>query len=69
MRLSSRLGGHIVLGHVDTVGRVLSGRRQGVGAHRVSFERAFGKYVVEKGSIAVDGISLTSTRCSPRPSR
>jgi len=60
LRLSSRLGGHIVLGHVDTVGRVLSREAAGESVLiRVSFERAFGKYVVEKGSIAVDGISLT----------
>ncbi len=57
---SSRLGGHIVQGHVDGVGTVLSrtsGKRWDV--VRVGLPPDLSRYVVHKGSIAVDGISLT----------
>lgn len=63
LTLSSRLGGHIVQGHVDCVGTVL--QKADVGESlRVSirYDRKFSKYLVEKGSIAVDGISLTINR-------
>lgn len=60
LTLSSRLGGHIVLGHVDTVGKVLSRDIAGESVRiRVGFEKSHARYVVEKGSIAIDGISLT----------
>lgn len=60
LRLGDRLGGHLVQGHVDTVGAVLRDLRQGDTLFRtVSLEAGFMKYVAEKGSIAVDGISLT----------
>jgi riboflavin synthase len=60
LTLSSRLGGHIVLGHVDTVGRILRKDPAGESVSiRVGFERAWTRYVIEKGSIAVDGVSLT----------
>ena len=58
--LNSRLGGHIVQGHVDGTGRVLS---RTPGEHwevvRITLPAALARYVVEKGSITVDGISLT----------
>ncbi|NMI00049.1 riboflavin synthase [Pseudonocardia acidicola] len=55
-----RLGGHIVQGHVDGVGTVLS-RTPGERSDEVRFELPpeLARYVVEKGSIAVDGVSLT----------
>jgi riboflavin synthase len=60
LALSSRLGGHIVLGHVDTVGRILQKDLAGESIRvKVGFERAYAKYVIEKGSIAMDGVSLT----------
>lgn len=60
LTLSSRLGGHIVLGHVDTVGKVLSRDSAGESVRfKVGFDRSYGKYVVEKGSIAIHGVSLT----------
>lgn len=60
LTLSSRLGGHIVLGHVDTVGRILARDPAGESVRiRVAFDGSFARYVVEKGSIAVDGVSLT----------
>ncbi len=58
---SSRMGGHFVLGHVDSTGKLLSIRRE---AESVVWKIAilkpeFARYVVYKGSIAVDGVSLT----------
>ncbi len=54
------LDGHIVLGHVDTVGRIKAIRRERENwSFIVSYPAEFRSYVVEKGSIAVDGISLT----------
>ena len=57
---ASRLGGHIVQGHVDGVGEFVEARPSGEGwVVRVRFPKDLGRYIVEKGSIAVDGISLT----------
>jgi riboflavin synthase len=63
LRLTDFLGGHIVLGHVDGPGRI-SERTQKSGSIvlAVTVEEGLGRYVVEKGSIAVDGISLTINR-------
>lgn len=64
LRMSDRLGGHVVSGHVDGVGRVAAIRPEGE-SRLFSFsmppELAAG--IVEKGSIAVDGISLTCFAC------
>jgi riboflavin synthase len=57
LRPSDRLGGHIVQGHVDGVGAVESLGHDG--ALRVAASSELLRYVVEKGSIAVDGVSLT----------
>src|SRR5688572_19925162 len=55
VRLSDRLGGHLVQGHVDAVGEIVD-----AAPHlRVRTDRELLRYVVEKGSITVDGISLT----------
>ena len=61
LRPSDRLGGHIVQGHVDGVGRVRSITQDGVG-REIRFDAPANllRYVVEKGSIAVDGVSLTA---------
>jgi riboflavin synthase len=63
MRLSDRLGGHIVQGHVDGLGVVGALRDEGF-ARIVTVEAGpeVLRYVVEKGSIAVDGVSLTVAR-------
>jgi riboflavin synthase len=54
------LDGHLVLGHVDAVGRVKSIAREAEGwAFVFSYPPEFGGKVVEKGSVAVDGVSLT----------
>jgi riboflavin synthase len=57
---ATRLGGHLVQGHVDGVGRVLS-RRAGDRWDDVAFAAPpeLTRYIVEKGSICVDGVSLT----------
>ncbi|MGC9422164.1 riboflavin synthase [Vibrio sp.] len=57
---TTRLGGHIVSGHVDGVGEILEQHRVGRALEFwVSLPSALDKYVAEKGSITVDGISLT----------
>jgi riboflavin synthase len=57
LRASDRLGGHFVLGHVDGVGEVRACRPSG--EIDVAIDEALMRYVVEKGSIALDGVSLT----------
>jgi riboflavin synthase len=60
---SSPLGGHFVQGHVDGVGQLVQVRREGeAGWIRVSVPKEIRRYLVEKGSVAIDGISLTVAR-------
>jgi riboflavin synthase len=60
MRADSRFGGHIVQGHVDGLGRIRRFDREGdAWILEVEYPAAGSHYIVEKGSIAVDGISLT----------
>jgi riboflavin synthase len=60
LKLGDRLGGHIVNGHVDGVGRVESTQSRGKSIEVwISLPKGLSRYVVEKGSIAVDGVSLT----------
>jgi riboflavin synthase len=64
LRLTDRLGGHLVSGHVDGVGRVLKKeQKQRSWLLRFGIEKSLLRYVIEKGSVAVDGISLTVNRC------
>jgi riboflavin synthase len=60
LRLGDRLGGHLVYGHVDATANIVSKVPEGQG-HRLSVETPPGleRFVVEKGYVAVDGISLT----------
>jgi riboflavin synthase len=60
MTLTDRLGGHLVTGHVDGMARLLS-RNPDARAERFEFEVPAGlqKYVARKGSICIDGVSLT----------
>lgn len=64
--LQSRLGGHIVQGHVDGTGHVIS---RTASPHwtvvRIALPAALSRYVVEKGSITVDGVSLTVSALGP----
>jgi riboflavin synthase len=60
LRFSDRLDGHFVLGHIDTVGEVVSISRKEKGAvFRFRVDKKHAHYLIEKGSIAIDGISLT----------
>jgi riboflavin synthase len=63
VRLADRLGGHVVQGHVDGVGTVVARRPLADGSTRVVIEAPADllRYVVEKGSVTVDGVSLTVT--------
>ena len=57
---NGRLGGHIVAGHVDGTGRIMEIRRDDTAIwYRIQADSSLLRYVVEKGSIAIDGISLT----------
>jgi riboflavin synthase len=64
LRLSDRLDGHLVSGHVDGVG-VLRERKTLSNAILITFSvpAALSRYMIEKGSVAVDGTSLTINRC------
>ena len=60
LRADSRLGGHFVQGHVDGVGHIEEIRREAeFNWLTISFPRQLAAYIIQKGSIAVDGISLT----------
>lgn len=66
LALGDRLGGHLVQGHVDAVGSLSSIREEGSFAvYRWSFPESYADLVVEKGSIAVDGVSLTIIGVEP----
>ncbi|HEX9986626.1 MAG TPA: riboflavin synthase [Thermoanaerobaculia bacterium] len=60
LAVGDRLGGHIVQGHVDTVGTLISIQSEGdFAVYRWSYPEEFSELVVSKGSIAIDGVSLT----------
>ncbi len=60
LRLSDRLGGHLVSGHVDGVGELLSRERVGeFTLFTFTVPAGQGRYIIQKGSITIDGISLT----------
>jgi riboflavin synthase len=60
MKATDRFGGHIVQGHVDGVGEVLAIEEDGFARRlRLGLSPALLRYVIEKGSIALDGVSLT----------
>ena len=64
VRPQGRLDGHFVLGHVDGRGRILSIRQHGSDRMlRIEHDQGADGLIVEKGSIAVDGVSLTVTAC------
>ena len=64
LRLSDRLGGHLVSGHVDGIGTVITKAASGQSwIIRIRIETGVSRYIIEKGSIAVDGVSLTINAC------
>jgi riboflavin synthase len=67
LRLSDRLSGHFVFGHVDGIGTLSSIESEGGSAlYRFTLPAGFARFLVEKGSIAVDGVSLTVFDCGRR---
>lgn len=63
MTLSERLGGHLVSGHVDGTGEIASIAVDGIARTiEIRCDRNILRYVAEKGSVAIDGVSLTVTR-------
>ena len=67
LRLGDRVGGHLVNGHVDGKARVILRKKRGdslVFAFEVA--PALARYLIEKGSVAVDGVSLTINRCDEK---
>ena len=66
LSLNDRIGGHLVSGHVDGVGRIIDKRPE---ANALQYDmqvpKGLMRYIVPKGSIAVDGISLTVVACRP----
>lgn len=66
MELGERLGGHMVSGHIDGTGRIVSMRQDDIAWWvEVSCEPRVMRYIIEKGSIAIDGISLTVAKVHP----
>ena len=64
LRFSDRLGGHLVTGHVDEVGTIARVMQEGnAWKITITITDKSARYLVEKGSVAVDGISLTINRC------
>jgi riboflavin synthase len=64
LRLSDRLGGHLVTGHVDGIGRMLAKKQERQNVElRFRADPGVARYLVEKGSICVDGVSLTLGVC------
>lgn len=63
LRMGDRLGGHFVQGHVDTRGQVVSiSTNEGSSTFVFEVESRFDRYLIDKGSVAVDGVSLTVVR-------
>ena len=66
VRLADRLGGHLMQGHVDATGTIISrSPAEPWDQVRISLPASISRYVVHKGSIAVDGISLTVSAVGP----
>ena len=70
LRVSDRLGGHIVTGHIDTVGKIASIVEEGFSyVVEVSLDSRWAPFFVEKGSVAMDGVSLTVADCGEIPEK
>jgi riboflavin synthase len=60
LQVGRRMGGHIVTGHIDCVGKIIDKRQEkNAFIFKIAINKEFTKYIARKGSIAVDGISLT----------
>jgi riboflavin synthase len=66
MKLGDRLGGHLVSGHIDTIGKIESVSQVGESTVvAINFDKRFDHLVIEKGSIAINGLSLTINNEGP----
>lgn len=64
LRLSERLGGHLVSGHVDGIGKIVKKEpRQRSWLLRIKIQETLSRHTIKKGSVTVDGISLTINTC------
>jgi len=60
LTLQKMLGGHLVLGHIDSIGKLVDIRKEDLGTlFRFQYDKQYSKYLVEVGSVAIDGVSLT----------
>lgn len=67
LRLNARIGGHLVLGHVDTVGKIKKiQKKKSSWIFCLSYPEYFSKYIIPEGSISVDGVSLTIASCNEK---
>jgi len=67
LRLGDRLDGHLVTGHVDGIGNIASRTRVGSAIEiAVTIPENLSRYLIHKGSVAVDGVSLTINACEPQ---
>lgn len=65
LKAGDRLGGHIVTGHIDTIGAIKTKIIQGdQAAFEITIDRKFSRNIVDKGSVAIDGISLTVSKAN-----
>ena len=65
LRLSDRIDGHLVSGHVDGQGRIVARRPEGNAVVvEIAMDETLARHLIPKGSVAVDGISLTVNRCA-----
>ncbi|MEC9485627.1 MAG: riboflavin synthase [Candidatus Izemoplasma sp.] len=63
---STRMGGHIVSGHVDGIGKIKQKQQVGIATkYTISVAESLSRYIVSKGSVAIDGISLTVIDVTP----
>lgn len=61
--LDKLLGGHLVYGHIDSIGKVVANRKlQNTDILTIEYPNKYSKYIVEKGSITVNGVSLTISK-------
>lgn len=64
LRLTDRLGGHLVSGHIDGTGTIRNKTKEGNSMRiEIGVSKELSKYIVEKGSVAIDGISMTVNDC------
>jgi riboflavin synthase len=66
IRLADRIGGHLVQGHVDGIGKIAGLKKSGANLEiRIKIPKKLRRYLVQKGSVTVDGVSLTVNRLAP----